>query len=138
MAQIKTTKTKASVKAYLNAITDSKRRKECKELALMMQEATGEKPAMWGAGIAGFGAVKMKYASGREVDWMQIGFSSRKDAISLYLMCDLDEATPLLEKLGAYKRGVGCLYIKTFDDIHLPTIKKLIAFAVKMAKKNSK
>lgn len=133
-AEIKTKKTKASVKAYLDAIKDPERRKDCKEIASMMEELTGEKPAMWGASLVGFGSYKAKYSTGREIDWVIMAFSSRKDSISLYLTCDLDTFAPLLADLGPHKRGVGCLYIKRLSDIKIPILKKLMKAALKSAK----
>lgn len=133
-AEIKTVKNKASVKAYLDAIQDPKRKRDCLELSKMMQETTGDKPAMWGDSIVGFGTQKMKYATGREVEWMQCGFSSRKDSISIYMTCNLDELAPYLEELGKHKRGAGCLYIKTLDDIKIPVLKKMLKAAVKNSK----
>lgn len=128
----------ASVDEYLRRITDPKRRQDCEQLVELMSAAAKEPPIMWGKSIVGFGKVKQAYASGREVEWMKIGFASRKKAISLYLTCDLDEMRPLLRDLGPHERGVGCLYIKTLDDIHLPTFKKMLQVAVKMAGKTKK
>ena len=136
-AEIKTKKTKASVKAHLDAIKDPARRKDCQEIARMMQELTGEKPAMWGASIVGFGSYKAKYSTGREVDWLVMGFASRKDSISLYLTCDLNEFTSLLADLGPHKRGVGCLYIKRLPDIKIPVLKKLLKASLQEAKKKA-
>jgi len=36
-----------------------------------------------------------------------------------------------LEKLGKHKIGKSCLYLKKLDDIHIPTLKKLIKKAYK-------
>lgn len=132
--EIKTTRNKLSVKAYLDAIADPVRRRDCEEIARMMSEVTGEKPAMWGTGLVGFGSYKAKYATGREVDWLIMGFASRKGPISLYLTCDLNTMSDILRDLGPHKRGVGCLYIKTLSDIKIPVLKKLIKTSLKMAK----
>jgi hypothetical protein len=60
-----------------------------------------------------------------------MGFSSRKNAFSLYLTCNLDEFEKELENLGTYKRGVGCMYIKTLDDIDIKVFKKLLQSSFK-------
>lgn len=127
--------TDASVRAYLKKITDQKRRADCEKLVELMSVVTKEVPVMWGKSIVGFGKTKYFYSTGQEVEWMKVGFASRKKAISLYLACDLNEFRPLLRDLGPHERGVGCLYVKTLDDIHMPTFKKMLQVATKMAGK---
>ena len=39
-----------------------------------------------------------------------------------------------MEKLGKYKTGKGCLYIKRLDDVNLPVLKALLKAAVAAAK----
>jgi hypothetical protein len=134
MAEIKTKPTKVSVAKYLSSIGNPKRRQECTEIIGMMKAATGDKPVIWGTDIVGFGTVQYKYASGKNVDWLKMGFSNRKAAISLYLMCDLDQVKTLLKKLGKYTRGVGCLYIQTLDDINRTVLKELISTSNKLIK----
>lgn len=133
-SEVKTKPTGASVSKYLNRIDDPVRREDCKTVAALMQSTVGEKPVMWGESIVGFGKINQTYSSGKEVEWMVMGLSSRKDAITLYLTCDLNQMEKLLEKLGKYKRGVGCLYIKKLEDIHLPTLKKLLEQSTKLVK----
>lgn len=55
MAEQKTKPTGQSVKDFINKISDEKRRKDCFEIAKLMEEVTGEKATMWGPGIVGFG-----------------------------------------------------------------------------------
>lgn len=129
--QNKTKPTKASVENYLKSITDEAREKDCRAIAAMMEKATKEKPQMWGKSIVGFGTYHYTYASGREGDWMRMGFSSRKDAISIYLMCDLDRLKSDLKDLGTHKRGVGCLYIKSLDAIDVRVLKRMIIKSAK-------
>ena len=136
MAELKTKPTKASVKAFLNKIDDEQRRKDCQQVSDLMQSATGEKPKMWGSSIVGFGRYHYRYASGREGEWPIIGFSPRKNDLTLYIMPGFDEFKSLMNKLGKYKAGKSCLYIKKLDDIDVSVLKKLIAKSVeKMADK---
>jgi hypothetical protein len=134
VAEIKTKPTKASAAAYIATIADPKRRAECQRVSAMMRAVTKASPEMWGASMVGFGRLNMRYASGREVEWLVMGFSSRKAAISLYLTCDLDQFAPLLEKLGRHERGVGCLYVKTLDDVDLKVLGQLFRASAKAAK----
>ena len=136
MAELKTKATKASVSQFINAIPDADRRKDCKALVSMMSKATGSKPRMWGPAIVGFGDYHYKYDTGREADWFETGFSPRKQALTLYLMGG--KSKELLGKLGAHSSGVGCLYLKSLDDIDKPTLQKLIADSVKRLRKMAK
>lgn len=134
MAGQKTVKTDGKVQAYLQAIEDVSRRKDCEALAALMAEVTGAGPAMWGTSIVGFGEYHYRYASGHEGDSLRIGFSSRVGKISLYLSgLAYDEARPaeILSRLGAYSRGKGCLYIKHLSDVDLGVLGELVALSWK-------
>ena len=133
MAELKTKQTKASVAAFLGTIKDEQTRKDCKAVATMMESATRSKGRMWGSAIVGFGSRKLKYSSGREIDWMQIGFSPRKQNITLYVM-GFKGQEALLDRLGTHACGKGCLYIKRLSDVHLPTLKKIVKAAAKRTK----
>jgi len=126
MPEIKTKPNKASVAKFLNSIQDKKQREDAKKIAKLMTVLTKKKPVMWGNAIVGFGTVKYKYSTGREMEWLQMGFVPRKNSLSLYFTCDLNKMANLLEGLGKHKRGVGCLYIKTLDDIKIPVLKRLL------------
>ena len=135
MAEIKTKQTNASVEDFLNNIADEKVREDCKKIAVLMEEATGEKPKMWGDAIVGFGEIHLKYASGRDVDWMQIGFSPRKANITLYLNQGQGWDEDLLSKLGKHKAGMGCLYIKRLSNVDEKVLEKLFEKSVKDVRK---
>ena len=134
MAENKTQKTTASVSDFINAIDDDQKRKDSKALVAMMTKATKTKPAMWGPAIVGFGDHDYFGASGKATKWFEVGFSPRKAALSLYLMGGKD-ATLLAKlekaKTGGTKMAAGCLYIKRLDDVHKPTLQKLIDSSVK-------
>src|SRR6185503_20460595 len=95
----------SSVKDFLEAVPDAKRRKDVKAVAALMEEVTGEEPAMWGASMVGFGSYHYKYDSGQEGDWPMVAFSPRKDSLTLYLMLGLADSSDLLGKLGKHKTG---------------------------------
>lgn len=131
MAELKTTRNDASVDDFLDSIKDEQVRKDCRAIADIMQKAAKAKPQMWGSGIVGFGSRRYKYASGREIDWMLIAFSPRKQNITLNISSGFDGYDELTAKLGKHSCGKGCLYIKRLSDVHLPTLKKLINASVK-------
>ena len=134
MAELKTRQTDQSVKAFLDGITDDKRRRECLTVAKLMKETTGAEPKMWGDSIVGYGSYQYKYKSGREGEWFLTGFSPRKQNLTLYLMCDIAVYRELLDKLGKHKIGKSCLYIKTLEDIDTSVLTELIKRSVEYTK----
>ena len=132
MAELKTKVNEASVEDFLAAYPEETH-KDCLEIAKMMKSATKADAKMWGTSIVGFGTMHLKYASGRELDWMIIGFSPRKQNLTLYLN-NLDQKQALLKKLGKYTTGKGCLYIKRLEDVDKKVLKELIVESVKVMK----
>ena len=134
MAEKKTQKTKQSVAGYLKTV-DPKYHEDCKALIEIMEAITKEKAVLWGPSIVGFGTYHYVYESGREGDAMLCGFSPRKAAMSVYILAGFSQYDEIMETLGKYKIGKSCLYVKSLDDIHIPTLKKLIRESVKAVKK---
>ena len=131
-AEIKTKETDASVEDFLNGLADEQQRLDARKVIGMMKNVTGDKPKMWGAAIIGFGnRVYTSPATGREVDWMKIGFSPRKGSLSVYVLNGAPKQAQLLEKLGKHKTGKGCLYVKKLADIDEKVLEKVIAAACK-------
>jgi len=95
-----------------------------------MKKITGEEPVMWGSSIIGFGNYTYKYASGREGDWMLTGFSPRKQALTLYIMSGFDAYEGLLGKLGKFKTGKSCLYVKKMEDVDQDVLEELVKQSV--------
>ncbi len=130
MANVKTRKTGASVTGFIAAIDDPRQRADAKKLARMMRAATGARAKMWGPSIVGFGSYHYKYASGREGDWMLVGFSPRKQNLSVYIMPGFERFAALMKKLGKYKTGKSCLYIKRLEDVDEAVLEQLIRDSV--------
>jgi hypothetical protein len=126
VAELKTKKNAASVEGFLNTIKDKQKRDDSFSILEMFTKATGEKPEMWGPSIVGFGNIHLKYDSGRELDWMKIGFSPRKQNLTLYVLCNSKEQNELLKKLGKHKTGQSCLYINKLSDVDPQVLKKII------------
>ena len=122
----KTVPTDASVEDFLNQVEDEQKRRDAFELMTLFREATGEEAVMWGPSIVGFGEYHYKYDSGREGDFMLAGFSPRKSALTLYIMGGFDRYEDLLGKLGKFKQGKGCLYVKRLTDIDQEALKELV------------
>ena len=126
MAEMKTVQTEASVEDFLNLIENDQKREDCFEIVKMMKQVTKKEPKMWGPSIIGFGSYHYKYESGREGDAPQIGFSPRKQNITLYILLGADHENPLLQKLGKHSTGKGCLYIKRLVDVDKKVLQELI------------
>jgi hypothetical protein len=131
MAENKTKPTIQSVTAFLNAIADAQVRKDCFALVKLMESVSKTTAVMWGSSIVGFGTRHYVYESGREGDTVILGFAPRKQNIALYLTGGLAPLESELAKLGTYKTGGGCLYIKTLSEVHLPVLKKILSKAWK-------
>lgn len=130
MTELKTQVTDQDPTDFLNTIADEQRRGDCFALLDMMRAATGCEPKMWGSAMVGFGSRHYVYASGHQGVWFQIGFSPRKQNITLYLTCDIQQFGPLLEKLGRHKTGKGCLYIRRLTDVDESVLRELIRRAL--------
>jgi hypothetical protein len=135
MAENKTRPTSSSVTAFLNKIRDKQVRDDCFALLEMMRAASKAEPVMWGSAIVGFGTYHYVYESGREGDTSVIGFSPRKQNITLYLMGGLQNIEAELSKLGKHKTGKGCLYIKSLADVNAAVLQKIFAKAFKEAQR---
>jgi hypothetical protein len=137
MAENKTKPTSGSVAAFLNKIQNQQLRDDCFTILEIMQKVSNSEPVMWGSAIIGFGTLHYVYDSGREGDTVAIGFSPRKQNISIYLTGGLSKIEDELSKLGNFKTGKGCLYIKSLSDVNVEVLKKVFAKAFKEAQRKN-
>ncbi len=135
MSELKTKATTQDVKEYLDAIEDIKKREDSYRLLEILQAATGEAAVIWGTSIIGFGKYHYSYASGHDGEWPIISFSPRKQNLTLYIMDGFERHSALLEILGKFKTGKGCLYIKRLEDVDIEVLKKIIGNSVEFMKK---
>ena len=136
MAKNKTQPTQTDPRAFIAAVEDEQKRTDAEWLLEAMSSATGHSAVMWGPSIIGFGTYHYVYASGREGDWPEIGFSPRKANLSIYLMCGVERNPELLAKLGKYRTGKSCLYIKRLSDVDKDVLTALIEDAVVRVRNN--
>ena len=134
MAELKTKVNEASVNKFLNSVADKQKREDSYVILELMKKITKCEPKMWGSSIVGFGSYHYKYESGREGDICLIGFSPRKQNLTLYIMSGFSKYANLMKKLGKYKTGKACLYINKLDDIDIKVLKELINESVKTLK----
>ena len=130
MAQNKTQPTKLKVSEFIASIENKVQRDNCRELMKMMSAITGNRAKMWGPSIVGYGKYHYKYASGREGDFFITGFAPRKQALTVYIISGFELNPELMEKLGKYKTGKSCLYVKTLDDIDRTVLAQLVEESV--------
>ena len=135
MAELKTKATTASVAAFLRTVDDERKHNDAREVMALMKDVTGKRPKMWGPSIVGFGSYHYRYGSGREGDWPVTGFSPRKQYFTIYIMPGFSRYAPLMKKLGKYKTGKSCLYLKKLDDVARKVLRRLVARSVTDMKK---
>ncbi|MEL7185376.1 MAG: DUF1801 domain-containing protein [Pseudomonadota bacterium] len=135
MAENKTKPTKSSVTAFVNSIEPKERRADAKKVAAMMRRATGKRAKMWGSAIVGYDEYHYKYDSGREGDFMMTGFSPRKQALTVYIIPGFSHFDAEMKKLGKYKTGRSCLYIKRLSDVDEKVLERLITKSIKHMRK---
>lgn len=124
-----------SVKDFLASIEDDQKRKDCKKIASMMAKLSGKRAKMWGKTMVGYGKYEYTYASGHSGEFFRLGFSPRANAITLYIMSGFTKYDSLMNKLGKYKTGKSCLYIKKLEDIDEKVLEKLIIESLKFMEK---
>jgi hypothetical protein len=127
MAEVKTKPNKASVLKFLKSVQPKQKQLDSLALLKLFQKTTGEKPIMWGTSMVGFGKYHYKSdRSSQEGDWFHVGFSPRKQSLTLYILPWKMKDPKLLSKLGKYKRGGGCLYINRLSDVDEKVLAKLV------------
>lgn len=126
---LKTQKNDTDVRVYIDQVSDEQLRQDAHTILDLMEQITESKPRMWGSALIGLGDYHYRYDSGREGDWFKIGFAPRKTNISLYLLQLDDEAKDMIARLGKYKAGKSCIYIKSLSDVDLEVLKQLIALS---------
>ena len=138
MSELKTKPTSQDPRDFLNTVEPTEKRSDSFSLLEMMERITGEKPVMWGPSIVGFGSYHYKSERSRqEGDWPLVGFSPRKQNLTLYVMAGNQENQDLLSKLGKHKSSVGCLYIKRLADVDQAILATLVETAFTYMKRTN-
>ncbi len=137
MAELKTKATSQDPKEFLKTIEPEQKQQDGLALLEIFGRVTGEKAVMWGTSIIGFG--KYHYKSERstqEGDWPLVGFSPRKQNLTLYIMHGNTDNHELLAKLGKHKASVGCIYINKLSDANPEALEELIMNCYQFMKKS--
>ena len=126
-AKNKTVENDGSVDDFLNGVKDETKKSDSLKIKAMMEQISGEPAKMWGGSIIGFGNYHYKYESGREGDFMKMGFSPRAQNLTLYIMPGFGRYKDLMSKLGKHKTGKSCLYVKKLADVDEDVLKELMS-----------
>lgn len=118
--------TEADVTAYLDGVTDERRRDDARAVLDLMRDVTGASPQMWGASTIGFGRQPYHTADGKEREWFAVGLAPRKAALTLYGLTYYGTNTDLLDRLGPHTTGKGCLYVKRLDEVDREVLTELV------------
>lgn len=138
MAELKTKKTTQNPAEFLKTIVPEEKQRDAFTLLDVFEKATGEKPVMWGTSIVGFGMYHYKSErSTQEGDWPLVGFSPRKQNLTLYIMSGNKDSDELLKKLGKYKASGSCLYINKLSDVDTSVLPALIKKAYSYMKETT-
>ena len=135
MAELKTQPTDASVEDFIASVENKTRRADAEKTLEMFKRITGETPVMWGPAIIGFGVAPYRYPDGREIDWPIVGFSPRKQSMTLYVICSSPKQPALLAKLGKHTTSVSCLYINKLADVDMRVLEAVVNDAYTYSKK---
>lgn len=127
MSTLKTTANDADIDNFINTVDDQVKKQDSFTLLEMYKRLTGQPPLMWGASIIGFGQYHYKSErSSQEGDWPLVGFSPRKQNLTLYFMNGFDNYRELLDQLGKHKISKGCLYVNKLVDVDSKVLEQLI------------
>lgn len=134
MTTLKTSKTGVDVNGFLETVPESQQ-DDCRRLITLMESVTQSPPVMWGPSMIGFGQYHYVYESGHEGDWFLAGFAPRKQNLSIYIMAGFDRYDALMSRLGKYKTGKACLYVRTLGDVDTDVLRELVAESVQYMKR---
>lgn len=137
MTELKTKPNNKNVEEFLKQVENPIKREDSFKILELMREVTNEQPVMWGESIVGFGQYHYIYPSGREGDWFLIGFSPRKQSLTLYIMSGFDNYEEKLKKLGKYRTGKSCLYINKLEDVDISILKEIMADSIDYVKRTN-
>lgn len=135
--EAKTVPTSLSLENYLSAIDDNQRQTDCRTLAAMMTSATGNPAVLWGSSIVGFGKYRYTYETGHSGESPMIGFAPRSRQITIYIMSGFEIFDDLTSRLGKFKKGKACLYIRRLADVDLEVLDSLIEQSVQRVRETN-
>lgn len=126
MAELRTQRNHGDVGVFIDSIEDEVKREDSHHLVEMMERLSGHPAEMWGTSIVGFGEYAYETRDGKSHNWFRVGFSPRKQNLTLYVMTGFDRYGSYLSQLGKHSTGKSCLYVKKLEDIDRAVLEKMI------------
>ncbi len=117
---------RAAAQRVIDDVTHDGRRRDAEELMAFIADVTGEEPRVWNANTIGYGQYHYRYKTGQEGDFFTVGFSPRKDRITLYIMSGLRGFDDILDRLGPHIVGKSTVHLKRLDDVDRTILAELI------------
>lgn len=126
MPDLKTRETADSPEAFIERVENARQRDEAREIVAWLTEMSGSPPRMWGPSIIGFGQYHYRYESGREGEMPRLAFSPRKGNTVFYINGGFENYAEIMDRLGKYKTGKGCLYVRSLADVDKAALVELL------------
>ena len=126
MTDLKTRETTDSPDVFIGRVESARQRDEAREIVTWMTELSDCPPRMWGPSIIGFGQYHYRYESGREGEMPRLAFSPRKGNTVFYINGGFENYAEIMDRLGKYKTGKGCLYIRSLADVDKTALVELL------------
>ncbi len=114
------------MKDFIDSISDEQKRLDSYQLVKLMGELTGEEPVLWGPSMIGFGKSGYHYESGHSGEMFLIGFSPRKQNLTIYATSGWKGRNDLLARLGKYKSSKACLYIPRLSQVDMGVLREIL------------
>ena len=119
------------VDTLLETLPDRKLRDDSRALATLMAEVTSEPGEVWSPKLVGFGRCHYRYPTGREGDISKVGFSPTPRGLTIYLSSGMAGSEDLLGRLGTFRTGVVCLYVRRLDDVDREVLRLILDRSVR-------
>ena len=121
---------RAAAQRIIDDVAHEGRRRDAQELIVLIAGITGEEPKVWNANTIGYGQYHYRYKTGQEGDFFTVGFSPKKDRITLYIMSGLRGFDDILDRLGPHTTGKSTVHLKRLGDVDRTVLAELIAESV--------
>lgn len=132
MNMFKASKAK-TIKEYLASVPED--RKELMNfLHQFIQKSAPKLKPHFAINMLGYGLFPWRNYKKEPIKWPVISLANQKNYVSIYI-CSVHDGKYVAEtyarELGKVSVGKSCIRFKKLEDVHLPTLKKVIALAAK-------
>ncbi len=103
-------------------------------LHAFIQKAVPKLKPHFASNMLGYGSFPWRNSKKQPIEWPVIALADQKNYVSLYVCSVMDGkyvAETYASELGNVKVGKSCISIKKLEDVHLPSLKKVLILAAK-------